>query len=81
MSKIFSLTVIEERNNKKNLIFQNRLKKLNLKNFDKTSGLKKLNFKNFDKTSENIIEKELDFWSIEIQSYPDDINPFTCELH
>ena len=54
---------------------------LNLKNFDKTSGLKKLNFKNFDKTSENIIEKELDFWSIEIQSYPDDINPFTCELH
>ena len=47
MSKIFPLTVIEERNNKKNVIFQNRLKKLN--------------FKNFDKTSENIIEKELDF--------------------
>ena len=33
MSKIFSLTVIEKRNNKKELIFRNRLKKLN---FDKT---------------------------------------------
>ena len=33
MSKIFSLTVIEEKNNKKKLIFRNPLKKLN---FDKT---------------------------------------------
>ena len=33
MSKIFSLLVIEERNNKSKVIFQNRLKKLN---FDKT---------------------------------------------
>ena len=32
MSKIFSLKVIDERNNKKKVIFQNRLKKLN---FDK----------------------------------------------
>ena len=33
MSKIFSLTVIEERNKKKRYLFRNRLKKLN---FDKT---------------------------------------------
>ena len=33
MSKIFSLTVIEERNNKKKVIFRNPLKKLD---FDKT---------------------------------------------
>ena len=33
MSKKFSLTFIEERNNKNKLIFQNRLKKLN---FDRT---------------------------------------------
>ena len=33
MSKIFLSTVIEERNNKKKVIFRNRLKKLN---FDKT---------------------------------------------
>ena len=29
MSNIFSLTVIEERNSKKKVIFRNRLKKLN----------------------------------------------------
>ena len=33
MSKVFSLTVIEERNNKKKVIFWNPLKNLN---FDKT---------------------------------------------
>ena len=46
MPKILSLTVIEERDNKKKVIFRNRLKK------------KKLNF---DKTFEEIIENELDF--------------------
>ena len=66
------MTVIEERNNKKKVIFRNRLKKLN--------------FEKFDKTFENIIENELDFHGYgtaktEIQQEPDGINPSTCELH
>ena len=45
--------------------------------------MKKLNF---DKTFEDNIENELNFHSygtakIEIHQQPDDINPFTCELH
>ena len=45
--------------------------------------LKKLNF---DKTFEKLIENELHFYGygtgkIEIQQLPDDINPFTGELH
>ena len=48
--------------------------------------LKKLNFENLGITSQVIIENELDFHGygtakIEIQQQPDDINPFTCELH
>ena len=69
MLKIFSLAVIEERN-KYFDIDRNRLKKLNFE---------------FDKTFEDI-ENELDFHGygtakIEIQQQPDDINPFTYELH
>ena len=69
MSKKFSLTVIEERNNKNKLIFQNRLKKLN---FDRTFEdiiEKELNFHGYGTAK------------IEIQQDPDDINPFACELH
>ena len=69
VSKKFSLMVIEERNNEKKVIFRNQLKKLN-----------------FDKTFQDNVANELDFHSygtakIEIQQQPDDINPFTYELH
>ena len=64
------MKVIEQRNNKKKVIFRNQLKNLN---FD-------------DRTFEDIIENELDFRGygtaeIEVQQQPDDINPFKCELH
>ena len=69
MSKIFSLTVIEERNNKKKVIFRNRLKKLN---FDKTSEdiiETELDFHGYGTAK------------IESQLQLGDINPFMCELH
>ena len=45
-----------------------------------------MNKLNFDKTFEDIIESDIDCHDygtvkIEIQQQPDDINPFTCELH
>ena len=51
------------------MTFRNRLKK-----------------SNFNKTFEDITKNELDFHGydtakIEIQQQPDDMNPFTCELH
>ena len=69
MSKIFSYTVIKESKNKYKVIFRNQLKKLN-----------------FVKTLKDNIENELHFHGygttkIETQQQPDDINPFTCELH
>ena len=62
MSKIFSLTVIEESNNKKNVIFRNSLKRLN---FNKT----------FEDITEN--EPDFHGYGtakIDIQQQPDDIN-------
>ena len=60
--------VIEERNNKKKVIFRNQLKKLN---FDKT----------FENIKENELDFHGHGTArIEIQQQPDDINPFTCEL-
>ena len=69
MSKVFLLTVIEERKNKKKVIFRNQLKKLN---FDETfeGNIKnELDFHGYDTVE------------IEIQQQSDDINRFTCELH
>ena len=69
MLKIFLLTVKEEKNDKNKGKFRNQLEKANI-----------------DKTFENIIENELDFngygtAQVDIQQQPDDVNPFTSELH
>ena len=64
MSKILSLTVIEERNNKKKVVFRNRLKHFN---FENVIG-NELDFHRHSTAK------------IEIQQKPDDINPFTCDL-
>ena len=62
MSKIFSLTVIEESNNKKNVIFRNSLKRLN---FNKT----------FEDITENELDFHgYGTAKIDIQQQPDDIN-------
>ena len=62
MSKIFSLMVIEERNDKKIVIFRNRLKKLNFEDIIENE----LDVHGYDTAK------------IEIQQQPDDINPVTC---
>ena len=62
MSKIFSLTVIEESNNKKNVIFRDSLKGLN---FNKT----------FEDITENELDFHgYGTAKIDIQQQPDDIN-------
>ena len=69
MSKIFSLTVIEERKKKRKLYFEIDWKKLNL---DKT----------FDDIIKNeLYFHGYGTAKIEIQQQPDYINPFTRELH
>ena len=69
MSKIFSLTVIEERKKKRKLYFEIDWKKLN---FDKT----------FDDIIKNeLYFHDYGTAKIEIQQQPDYINPFTHELH
>ena len=69
MSKTFSLTIIQDSNNKKKIIFQNRLKKLD---FDKA----------FEDTMQNEVDvHDFDTAKIEIQQQSNDINRFTCELH
>ena len=71
MSKIFSLTVtvIEEKDCKKKIIFQNQLKKLN---FDKS----------FEDVIENELDfHHYGTEKIEIQQQLQDISPLMCELH